>query len=425
MNRARLIWLLVVVLLIAFVAWIADNTTWAEVKVPMLPKGEAAINPFYATQRFAEALGARTSWDRVLTIPRPNAVLVVSAWHWSLSANRRDSIERWVESGGRLVVDRSLIFGDRSTRTEFEQWSKIARVYGKVTKPKETQKPADSNSSDAKAKDSNADDEDDEENFGCHSFWEEQNGIASTGPDTQYRLCAYGEGAALVPSERAAWTLTNAIAGTQVARMRIGRGSVTVINATPFRAKAIFSGDHGAIFAAATQLRRGDEIHFLSEDDHPSLLALTWMFGAPVVLLSLGVIALALWRGGVRFGPLAAEPSIPRRSLAEQIRGTGQFALRHGGGAALRAAMARAVEEAAVRRVKSYSAMRTKDRATALATLTGFNRASLAAAIYDRGDSDNDNERGAAQDLRRTIALLETTRRQILSVQNRSSHGKR
>ena len=48
------------------VTWIASNTYWAEVTMPMPPKGEALTNPFYAAQRFAEALGARTSWDRQL-----------------------------------------------------------------------------------------------------------------------------------------------------------------------------------------------------------------------------------------------------------------------------------------------------------------------------------------------------------------------
>ena len=33
--------------------WIASNTEWTEVKIPLPPKGEAATNPFYAAQRFA------------------------------------------------------------------------------------------------------------------------------------------------------------------------------------------------------------------------------------------------------------------------------------------------------------------------------------------------------------------------------------
>ena len=36
-------------------SWIASNTEWTEVKIPLPPKGEAATNPYYAAQRFAEA----------------------------------------------------------------------------------------------------------------------------------------------------------------------------------------------------------------------------------------------------------------------------------------------------------------------------------------------------------------------------------
>ena len=97
-------------------------------------------------------------------------------------------------------------------------------------------------------------------------------------------------------------------------------------------------------------MRRGDDVHFLSEDTHPSLLALLWRYGAPVVMLTLTLVALVLWRGGVRFGPLAAAADAARRSLVEQIRGTGQFILRHGGGHSLHAASVRALDEAAKRR---------------------------------------------------------------------------
>jgi hypothetical protein len=73
-------------------------------------------------------------------------------------------------------------------------------------------------------------------------------------------------------------------------------------------------------------------VHFLTESEHPSLLALIWMYGAPVVGLAAAWLLLALWRNGVRFGSIVGTAPAARRSLAEQIRGTGQFALRFGGG---------------------------------------------------------------------------------------------
>ena len=79
------------------------------------------------------------------------------------------------------------------------------------------------------------------------------------------------------------------------------------------------------------------------------------------------------------------EPPTARRSLAEQIRGTGQFALRHGDGESLHAASLRALTEAAARRVPGYARLSPSDRAAALARLTGFDRDAFTAAAYHAG----------------------------------------
>src|SRR5262245_6231631 len=123
MRRSGVIWSIAGVVLLLLAVWIARNTEWVDTKIPMPPKGEAATNPFYAVQRFAETLGARTVRDHTLAIPRSDAIIVLAAWHWSLSTSRRDALERWVESGGRLVVDQTIVGGDE----DFERWSGIVR----------------------------------------------------------------------------------------------------------------------------------------------------------------------------------------------------------------------------------------------------------------------------------------------------------
>jgi hypothetical protein len=122
-----------------------------------------------------------------------------------------------------------------------------------------------------------------------------------------------------------------------------------------------------------------------------------------------------LWRGGVRFGPLASPPGTARRSLAEQIRGTGQFALRHGSGDPLHTASARALEEAAQRRVPGYAGLSASERTAALVRLTGVDQDSLAAALYHPGLR-------RSHELRSTIALLEAARRTLIE-HTRVSHG--
>jgi hypothetical protein len=391
MTRTRLLMLLVTVSIAVLVAWIGRNTYWADVKVPLPPKGEALINPFYAAQRFAERLGATTTWDRMLTVPPTDAVIVVSSWQWNLTRTRRTALEQWVESGGRLVVDDNLV----DPSDEFELWSGITRTYPD-RKTLKNIKPGDDPI--------------------CRRVEQEFAGRPAAAGEEALWLCDLGS--SWLESEKPPeWALRDT-KGFQVVRVAIGRGSVTVINAGPFRARALFDGDHGRVFVGATGLRRGDEVHFLSDDQHPSLLALTWRFGAPVVALGLTLIAALLWRGAVRFGPLAAPTIAARRSLADQIRGTGRFALHHGGGQSLHAACVRALDEAARRRVNSYAALTPDERLAALARLTGFDRQSLAAAIHHPG-------RRTAAELRRTLAMLEAARRQTLITHTRLEHGTR
>jgi hypothetical protein len=189
-------------------------------------------------------------------------------------------------------------------------------------------------------------------------------------------------------------------------RVAIGRGSVTVVNSAPFRYRSLFDGDHGRLFVAAAQLRHGDEVHFMSEDDYPGLMTLMWRRGAPVVAIGLVLVGLLLWRGAVRFGPLAPSPASARRSLADQIRGSGRFALQCGG-QALHAAVVRALDEAARRRISRYGSMPPDGRSAALARLTGIDGDALSSAV------DLSRPRRAGE-LHRTLTLLEAARRETL-----------
>ena len=405
----RLVHIVGGVLFIALVVWIARNTYWADVAVPLPLKGEAITNPFYAAQRFTESLGGSAVRDRMWTSPSPDAVVVLSSWHWDLNAGRRQAIEQWVEAGGRLIVDRTLA-GSLDT---FEGWSGIEREFDAKRFNDKTKQTAE-NDTDTDT-DTDVDDFT-EMGFGkvtCDPFTEERHGEVSAG--AAHRVCNSEDFQLLTSTKDPEWALRNE-RGAQAMRVRVGRGSVTVINATPFSYRELFDGDHAWLFVAAAQFQRGDEIRFLSEDDYPSLLALLWQYGGPVVVLMLVIVALLLWRGWVRFGPMAPPLPSARRSLAEQIRGSGQFALRHGSGDSLHAAVVRALNEAISRRVHGYQHLPPQEQTAALARLTGIDSGSLAAALHHLASR-------RAERLRNALALLETARRRALTQHPRSSDG--
>ncbi|HEY7172580.1 MAG TPA: hypothetical protein VH417_17125 [Vicinamibacterales bacterium] len=375
------------------VVWIARNTRWEETSLPMPPKGEALTNPFYAVQKFATLLGATAVRDGAFVTPPPGAVVVLASWHWTLGQERRQAIERWVDAGGRLVVEGSMLGGER----EFERWTGIEHRFRDRTRERDSISEPGS--------------------VYCDDVQEEvpSDSIERSPAAAGRVICELNEASALTTIRPAVWSLKGR-SGVQAARVRLGRGSVTWINAEPFQRMNLFEGDHGWLFVAATELRKGDEMHFLSEEDHPPLLTLIWRHGAPVVVLGLAAIALLLWRGGVRFGPLAAEEPSARRSLAEQLRGTAHFALRHGGGGALYAAELRALDEAAARRVAGYARLAPNDRTAALTAVTPIDRGTLAAAIVDP-------RVGRSHDLRTTLTVLEAARRYILRDHTKATHA--
>lgn len=389
-------------LVVALVTWIARNTYWADATVPMPLKGEAARNPFYAAQRFAEALGAYTQWDRALPSPPSRAVIVVSTWNWTLSTHRRLTMEQWVESGGRLVVDSSLIGGDG----QFRRWSGISRNYP------EYDEDVDEESDRPVARGTRVSPRP------CRTLDEAGDRPLAAGERThRITVCGFSGASSLTSVRAASWELRDE-SGAQVLRVPVGRGTVTVINATPFGYRDLFDDENALLFVAATRLRAGDEFHFLSEGDPEPLLAMAWRLGAPVVAILGVLMAFALWRSGARFGPRVAATDGARRSLAEQIRGTGQFVMRFGGGQSLHAAAVRALGEAAARHISAYDRLPALERIAQLARVTGLDEEELAAAINHSG-ARRSNE------LRSAIALLEAARRRILVENKGSKHGNR
>jgi hypothetical protein len=384
-------------LLVLVVAWLASNTEWGEVKMPTPLRGEAATNPFYAAQKLVETLGATSERRESLGATSTDAVVVLSTWGWDINAARRVELEQWVESGGRLVVDAALITGSDA----FERWSGVAR---------EKDEP-----------DTDADlfavPEEIEECIELEAVDYDAGGAVEAVDD--YELCDYDAASWLLPAGSATlqWTLGDDDY-LQGLRVRVGRGAVAILNAVPFVYRELFEGDHGELLVAAAGLHVGDHVVFLTEAEVSSLLELVWRYGSPVVTVLLLFTALALWRGAMRFGPLAAPAERVRRSLAEQIRGTGRFAVRVGGGAALLAAAQRALHEAAARRIVGYERLPLEQQLAAVARHAAVDGNQLKAAMESQPDQ-------RSMELRGKLALLESVRRQLVSRSQWSKHAKR
>jgi hypothetical protein len=312
-------------------------------------------------------------------MPPHDAVIVASAWNWGLFPARRARLQSWVEAGGRLVLDRSVIGG----QTELEQWTGVSR-YQRTRE--------EIGASDRKME------------------WEKcprlTGNSGGAGAEERFAVCNLDRISGLRAAHRTLWVLRDADNTIQAVRVAAGRGSVTVINAIPFGNRELLDGDHAALLVAATGLRGGEAIWFVTEEKGATLLSLIWRSGAPVVVLLLALIGAWLWRSVTRFGPPLALPEPARRSLAEQIRGLGQFTLRFGAGQALLAAQVRALEETADRHIAGYSRLPGAERIARLAQAAHVESSALSAAI-NLADAPRRGE------LRQRLTLLESVRRSV------------
>jgi hypothetical protein len=410
MNRDRITTLLILAAIAGLAVYIAFHTYWGDETLTTPLQGEAATNRYYSVERLLHAVGVRTQRIASLRVlPPTSSVLFVDDLRVDVAHTTQESLEHWVERGGRLVITSSVDWQNPHLQT----WSGIAPVAQKDTpevakpptipRPGQTAPPPGTRPSTQpgmqpprRVRRPTAPDSD------CKPLVEKRHGEAT---GATLRVCSVAIPA--FQSERVPdWQLSNDD-GLQFARVAIGRGSLTLIG-SPFLlgVRNFLRADDAQAFVDSVPLARGDQLSILSPSQAEPFVALLWRLAAPAIVL-FGVAALLLiWRNLPRFGPLAPVPIAARRSLAEQIRANARFAWRTRKLGALREAARRALDRDAAKKIAGYAALDTRERAAELGKHAGVDPAVLDAAM-SRHPSD------AAPVERAAIALLEQTRRTL------------
>jgi hypothetical protein len=389
MSRDNLIRLLVGLLIAAGVAWLATATEWAEVDVTKPPRGEAAKNRLYAVQSLLRTLGATVvKRPNLEAMPPPQTRLVLLSRHWDLFPERGQRLRQWVEQGGHLVIPGSMV-----DHKELE-WLPVEEVEEDPKKKPRDEPDAPS------PRGKPAPDRD------CRALAEPEPMLPAYAGGGSLRVCVpmHWEHYKVAAGQAAQWALAGP-AGVEVMRVAVGRGSVTV--AGPWRLLEndhVLRADNALAAAAVLQAGKGAQVWFVAEEAREPFLSWLWHGAWPAVLLALLALALFLWRGGVRFGPVAALMERHRRSMTEQVGGTGHFLQRHGT-AALHGAQVRALHEAAARHIRHYARLDAFKRAQALADATGVERQAIARALQP-------GTRRPAE-LPAHLEVLETVRRRL------------
>jgi hypothetical protein len=430
------------------------NTSGVEQEEPLPPTGAALADPYYALRALAAATGSPFESRTTLEpLPPPHATLLLDSMTWSLFPERGPALKAWVEAGGHLVV-----IGPRAQHEDGLRWVPLAftppsrshaddddedteppaQPEGGTERPPEpaatSRAPASLESLAASAPAS----------FGfasaprspdagasaawlararrapCEMLRETTDARPAFEPGFEYLSCLSALSWVRPLGVAPTWGLAGA-RGPIALRVSVGRGEVTgtavdlpIANRphvapgqkNPTSHDALAQDDNALIVAAILDLPSHRPVVVVGNEAREALPVWIWRHARAPLLFALAGIALALWRLTVRFGPRAAALARPRRSMGEQVRGTGAF-IADREPAALHAATLAALDAAARARIEGWAGLDTMQRVDAIVALAAVERAAFAAALKLRPAAP-------ATDWLAAAATLEQARRALL-----------
>jgi len=269
-----------------------------EIRLP--PRGQAAYNPLYALERSLAEHGvvveSRATLDLRQTVLQPGDGLVLYADPRTLLPAQTEALLGWVERGGHLVVGMPPGDPDRPVP--------LLQRLGVIAKDVEGS---------------------------CER-------LAATRTEPAVDMLCGGQRFD-PPSAGAHAVLGDAERGYAYARLVRGRGTADVFSTLDFLDnRALETRANWRLAHQALAPGFGGRVRLIYAGA-PSLWLLIVREGWPA-LIGLGCL-IAAWAAmrGQRFGPLAADPPLDRRSLVEHVQAAGDYVYRRGAAHALHRAL--------------------------------------------------------------------------------------
>ena len=431
------------VLLVAIGAWVVNETRWVEITVDEDPRGAAATDHQYTLRRIVEANGAtlemRTSLE---PLPPPGATLLLDSNFWNIFPGRAERLETWVRDGGHLVVQGMHAYADKDLH-----WLPISFVASRpppasarggvpgTPPPRGASAPGDvvgttlprardDNDDAVPAADTRQDDREQpfdnpfKDPFHTRAFGVCRNLAENAGttepayePGRVYRACSILDPIHPLNQVEPIWQLADRHHDVLALRVPYGRGSVTGVSyGMVLDNRGLLRADNGLILGAVLQARPGRAIWVVEDESREALPLWMWHEARTPTLLILAAMLLSLWRLLPRFGPREAAPPPGRRSMGEQVSGTGQF-IANADPRALHDATRKAFEAVGRTRIDGWADRDDADRVAALAgTLAPalvLDQPALLAALHPAGAA-------TPSQILAAIAVIEQARRALL-----------
>jgi len=160
----------------------------------------------------------------------------------------------------------------------------------------------------------------------------------------------------------------NSAKSSHLMQRNLGHGTVTVVTDSElWKTPGIGQHDNAWLL---WYLNQGTGVTLLFNSDVDSLLTLLMRYFPQALVALLALIALALWRTGMRQGPIQAPAPRARRQLQEHLKASADFLLRRTGQGTLLHALQRDIQHAARRRHPGFEHLDTAEQWQVLERLT-------------------------------------------------------
>ncbi|WP_152225808.1 DUF4350 domain-containing protein [Pseudomonas sp. SCB32] len=311
------------------------------------PAPEVRANPYLAAETYLRGRGLKVSAARGLEVldqlPSKGNTLILLGSRENLTPKQTTRLLDWTSRGGHLVVTAERLWDEEEGKSGdllLDRLGVQQFLTEDLDKDKGTAKPEDKSSAEPSTQEEAAEqpttpaaenaettesaEEEDPYPKLTKLYLENEKAPAYIDFDTEYHL---------FDSKNLAYAWANSSNATHLLQLQQGQGLVTVLTDNwIWQNNQLSDYDNAWLLWYLTQ---DNSVTLVYRADGESLFTLLARYFPQALVACALLLALALWRQGLRQGPLQPSPARGRRQLEEHLRAGADFVLRQRGQIAL------------------------------------------------------------------------------------------
>lgn len=349
------------------------------------PSPEVLANAYLAAEHFLRQQGLivehANGLERLTTLPAKGNSLLLLGERSNMSPRQVEQLLGWAKSGGHLLLVAEALWDEETGKSGDLLLDRLDIHQTLSDEPEEPapprKKPGKKSAPDL-----------------TKLYVDNETAPAYFNFDTDFNLTD--------PKHLAQFSANSARA-THLMQLDLGEGRVTVITDSDlWKTQGIGAHDNAWLLWYLTQ---GTAVTLLFNSDFDDLFTLLVRYFPQALVALIALVALALWRAGMRQGSIQAPASSARRQLQEHLKASADFLLRRSGQGTLLLALQRDILRAARRRHPGFEHLDNAQQWQVLEHLTRQPSHVISQALGPLPE-----KRLSSADFSRQVACLQTLR---------------